>query len=59
LLSAVPRGGALNGLTAGVYQHSSVGRDVIVEIIEALGAKAVPLARASSFIPVDTEALRD
>lgn len=50
--------GALAGLTVGVYQHSSVARDTIVEVIEALGAKAVPLGRASSFIPVDTEALR-
>ncbi|MFD0461976.1 phosphomannomutase [Microvirga aerilata] len=51
--------GALSGLTVGVYQHSSVARDVIVQMIEALGAKAVPLGRATSFIPVDTEALRE
>jgi phosphomannomutase len=49
----------LSGLTVGVYQHSSVARDVIVQMIEALGAKAVPLGRATSFIPVDTEALRE
>ncbi|MPR08708.1 phosphomannomutase [Microvirga tunisiensis] len=51
--------GAMAGLTVGVYQHSSVARDVIVEMIEALGARAVPLGRATSFIPVDTEALRE
>jgi phosphomannomutase len=51
--------GALAGLTVGVYQHSSVARDVIVEMLEALGARAVPLGRAASFIPVDTEALRE
>jgi phosphomannomutase len=51
--------GALAGLTVGVYQHSSVARDVIVEMLEALGARAVPLGRATSFIPVDTEALRE
>jgi phosphomannomutase len=50
--------GSLSGLTVGVYQHSSVARDVIVEVFEALGAQAVPLGRATSFIPVDTEALR-
>ncbi|UVF22032.1 phosphomannomutase [Microvirga terrae] len=50
--------GALKGLTVGVYQHSSVARDVIVEMLESLGARAVPLGRATSFIPVDTEALR-
>lgn len=51
--------GALNGLTVGVYQHSSVARDVIVEMLDMLGARAVPLGRATSFIPVDTEALRE
>ncbi|PYD75701.1 phosphomannomutase [Novacetimonas pomaceti] len=49
---------ALSGLTLGVYQHSAVGRDVLVEIVEALGGKAVPLGRKDSFIPVDTEAVR-
>lgn len=51
--------GALSGLTVGVYQHSSVARDVIVQMLESLGAIAVPLGRATSFIPVDTEALRE
>jgi phosphomannomutase len=51
--------GALSGLTVGVYQHSSVARDVIVQMLEGLGARAVPLGRATSFIPVDTEALRE
>jgi len=51
--------GALSGLTVGVYQHSSVARDLLIDVIEALGALAVPLGRAASFIPVDTEALRE
>ncbi|WP_114946114.1 phosphomannomutase [Microvirga calopogonii] len=51
--------GALSGLTVGVYQHSSVARDIIVEVLEVLGARVVPLGRATQFIPVDTEALRD
>ena len=51
--------GALAGLTVGVYQHSSVARDIIVEVLEALGARVVPLGRATGFIPVDTEALRE
>lgn len=50
--------GALKGLTIGVYQHSSVGRDVICDVLAALGATPVPLGRSESFIPVDTEALR-
>jgi phosphomannomutase len=49
---------ALAGLTVGVYQHSSVGRDVICEVLAALGATAVALGRSEVFIPVDTEALR-
>ncbi|MBB2158223.1 phosphomannomutase [Gluconacetobacter diazotrophicus] len=49
---------ALSGLTLGVYQHSAVGRDVLVDIVEVLGGKAVPLGRMDSFIPVDTEAVR-
>lgn len=49
---------ALEGLTVGVYQHSSVARDLLVEVIEALGARPVPLARSDAFVPVDTEALR-
>ncbi|WP_404406742.1 phosphomannomutase [Pelagibacterium halotolerans] len=49
----------LSGLRVGVYQHSSVARDLIVEVLEALGAEAVALGRSESFIPVDTEALRE
>lgn len=48
----------LKGKTVGVYQHSSVGRDVICEVLLALGAQPVPLGRSDQFIPVDTEALR-
>jgi len=49
---------ALKGMSVGVYQHSSVGRDVMCDVLRAAGAMPVPLGRASSFIPVDTEALR-
>ncbi|KRE03153.1 phosphomannomutase [Bosea sp. Root670] len=51
-------GRALEGLTVGVYQHSSVGRDVICDVLSALGATPIVLGRSDSFIPVDTEALR-
>ncbi|WP_310094614.1 MULTISPECIES: phosphomannomutase [Bosea] len=51
-------GCALQGLTVGVYQHSSVGRDVICDVLAALGATPVALGRSDIFIPVDTEALR-
>ncbi len=49
--------GALQGLRIGVYQHSSVARDVMATVVSALGAEPVPLARSDTFIPVDTEAL--
>jgi len=49
---------ALAGLRLGIYQHSAVGRDVLVDLVEALGGQAVPLGRAETFIPVDTEAVR-
>lgn len=49
---------ALSGLTLGIYEHSAVGRDALVSIVEALGAKAVRLGRTEEFTPVDTEAVR-
>ncbi|OYX95810.1 MAG: phosphomannomutase, partial [Novosphingobium sp. 35-62-5] len=49
---------ALAGLTIGVYQHTAVGRDVLVQAVEALGGTAVPFGRETVFVPVDTEAIR-
>ena len=49
---------ALKGLRVGVYQHSAVGRDVLVKILSGLGAETVALGRSEKFIPVDTEAIR-
>lgn len=49
---------SLAGLSVGVYQHSSVGRDVICDVLSALGATPIALGRSEVFIPVDTEALR-
>jgi phosphomannomutase len=49
---------ALSGLKLGVYQHSAVGRDIVMDILAALGAQPVLLARSARFIPVDTEAVR-
>ena len=50
---------ALKGMRIGVYQHSTVARDVMVEVCEGLGAEVIALARSEIFIPVDTEAIRD
>ena len=49
---------SLRGVRVGVYQHSSVARDLIIRILTELGAEAVPLGRSDVFVPVDTEALR-
>lgn len=49
--------GALSGLRIGVYQHSSVARDILIDTVTALGATPIPFARSDIFIPVDTEAV--
>jgi phosphomannomutase len=49
---------ALLGLKLGVYEHSAVGRDILVTLVKALGGGVVSLARSETFIPVDTEAVR-
>jgi phosphomannomutase len=49
---------ALRGVRVGIYQHSAVGRDVLVKILSHLGAEVTPLGRSEKFIPVDTEAIR-
>lgn len=50
--------GSLVGMTVGVYEHSSVARDVLRTILNALGAKVIPLGRTDVFVPIDTEAVR-
>ncbi|MBB4103824.1 phosphomannomutase [Allorhizobium borbori] len=48
---------ALNGLKIGVYQHSTVARDLLVDVLRHYGAEVTPLGRSETFIPVDTEAV--
>jgi phosphomannomutase len=48
---------ALSGLRIGVYQHSSVARDIMVQVVNDLGGTAIALAHSDVFIPVDTEAV--
>jgi phosphomannomutase len=50
--------GCLVGVRVGVYQHSSVARDVFGTILSGLGAEVTALGRSDRFIPVDTEAIR-
>jgi phosphomannomutase len=49
---------ALRGMKLGIYEHSAVGRDILVALVEALGGTALSLGRSKRFIPVDTEAVR-
>tara|TARA_R100000935_G_scaffold27031_2_gene47145 strand:+ start:2829 stop:4193 length:1365 start_codon:yes stop_codon:yes gene_type:complete len=50
-------GTALKGRRIGVYSHSAVGRDLLVEIIAGLGGYVIELGRSTTFIPIDTEAV--
>jgi len=49
----------LAGKKVGIYQHSAVGRELLVEIFQGMGAEVVPLGFSDTFIPVDTEAIRE
>lgn len=51
--------GSLSSLNLGVYQHSAVGREILIEICQRLGAKTTPLGFSNQFVPVDTEAIRE
>jgi len=49
----------LSEKTIAIYQHSSVARDFLNDIFTALGAKTILLGRSDTFIPIDTEAVRN
>lgn len=51
--------GALKGLRIGVFEHSSVARDLLCQILRHAGAEVVSLGRTETFVPVDTEAFGD
>ena len=46
---------SLAGFRLVVYQHSAVGRDIVVELLRQLGAEVIPAGRSETFIPIDTE----
>ncbi len=48
-------GASLAGLRLLVYQHSAVGRDLLVELLERLGAEVIAAGRSDTFVPIDTE----
>ena len=51
--------GALKGLRIGVFEHSSVARDLLTRIMAHYGAETVSLGRQDNFVAVDTEAFGD
>src|SRR5690606_18670832 len=51
--------GALGGRRIGIWQHSSVFRDGLADLMVALGAEIVPLGRAATFVALDTEAVAE
>ncbi len=50
---------ALKGMRIGVFEHSTVARDLLGKIIGHFGAELVSLGRIEGFVPVDTEAFSD
>jgi phosphomannomutase len=51
--------GRLSGWRIGVFEHSSVARDMLATLLYRAGAEVVRLGRSDTFIPVDTEAFSD
>ena len=50
---------ALNGLKVVLYEHSSVSRDMLFDILDSLGAEVVRVGRSDTFVAVDTEAVQN
>ncbi len=48
-------GSSLRGKRIVVYQHSAVGRDLLVELLTRLGAEVIASGRSETFVPIDTE----
>ncbi len=49
----------LAGMKLGFYEHSSVSRDLLREILEGLGAEVISMGRTIDFVPIDTEAVSE
>jgi phosphomannomutase len=49
----------LEGLRVVFYQHSSVSRNILPEILVKLGAQVESVGWSDSFVPVDTEAVEN
>jgi phosphomannomutase len=49
----------LKGKRIGVYEHSSVARDLLKDLMAYFGAEVVSLERTDYFVPIDTEAVSE
>ncbi len=49
--------GALTGLRVAVYQHSAVGRELLVDVLGRLGASVHAVGKSEEFVAIDTEAI--
>jgi phosphomannomutase len=49
----------LSGKKVVFYQHSSVSREVLPDLLETFGAEVVRVGFSESFVPVDTEAVSE
>ena len=47
----------LSGKRVGIYEHSSVARDLLCDLLSSFGADVISLDRTDSFVPIDTEAV--
>jgi len=50
---------SLSGMRLALYEHSSVARDILRNILVALGAEVISLGRTDEFVPIDTEAVSE
>lgn len=48
----------LKGMRIASYEHSSVARDLLAQVLNQLGAEVIRLERTETFVPIDTEAVR-
>jgi phosphomannomutase len=49
----------LKGKRIGIYEHSSVARDVLKDLMAYFGAEVISLERTDYFVPIDTEAVSE
>ncbi len=50
---------SLAGWRIGIFEHSTVARDLVGEVLRRFGAQTISLGRIDGFVPVDTEAFAD